>query len=171
MKLSVREIATFGFLGGLMYASKIIMDILPNIHLICVFIIAITAVYGKKALYPIYIFVLLTGLFNGFNLWWIPYLYIWLPPFLITLLLPRKINSKLAPFIYAIICGLHGYLYGTLYAPFQALAFGLNFKGMIAWIAAGLPFDLIHGTSNLICGILIIPLIKLIRLCEKNLSR
>lgn len=171
MKLSIKEIAVFGCLGGLMYASKVIMEFFPNVHLICVFIIAMTVVYRKKALYPIYTFIILTGLFNGFNLWWVPYLYIWLPPFLATLLLPKNMNKKIEPVIYMIICGLHGYLYGTLYAPFQALAFGLGFKGMIAWIVAGLPWDAVHGTSNLICGLLIVPLIKLLKLCEKNLSR
>ena len=46
---------------------------------------------------------------------------------------------------------------------------GLNFKGMIAWIIAGLPWDAVHGTSNLIAGLLlIVPLIKLLRLCEKQ---
>ena len=77
MKLTVRETAIFAMLGTLMYASKMIMEIAPNIHLIGVFTIAFTVVYRKKALYPVYIFVLLTGLFSGFASWWIPYLYIW----------------------------------------------------------------------------------------------
>ena len=63
MKLTVRETAIFAMLGTLMYASKMIMEIAPNIHLIGVFTIAFTVVYRKKALYPVYIFVLLTGLF------------------------------------------------------------------------------------------------------------
>ena len=73
-KANVKEIAIFGMLGALMYASKVLMEILPNIHLIGVFIIAITVVYRKKALYPLYLFVFLTGLLNGFGTWWIPYL-------------------------------------------------------------------------------------------------
>ena len=39
-------------LGAVMYASKIIMEFAPNIHLLGVFTIAITIVYRKKALYP-----------------------------------------------------------------------------------------------------------------------
>ena len=34
MKLSVREIAVFGMLGALMYASKVLMEALPNVHLL-----------------------------------------------------------------------------------------------------------------------------------------
>ena len=59
MKLTTREIAVFAMLGAVMYASTIIMEFAPNIHLIGVFIIAFTVVYRSKALYPIYIYVLL----------------------------------------------------------------------------------------------------------------
>ena len=62
--------AVFSMLGAVMYASKMIMEIAPNIHLLGVFTIAFTVVYGKKALYPIYIYVLLNGSFCGFAAWW-----------------------------------------------------------------------------------------------------
>lgn len=161
--ISLRELVIFGMLAALMYASKVIMDALPNIHLLSVFVIAMTVVYRKKALYPLYTFVLLTGLLNGFNLWWIPYLYIWTVLWGAAMLLPRSLPAKAAPWVYAGLCSLHGFLYGVLYAPFQALAFGLSFKGMLAWIAAGLSFDLIHGVSNFCCGLLIVPLVKLLK--------
>ena len=61
----------------------------------------------------------------------------------------------------------HGFLYGVLYAPAQAILFGLDFHGMLAWIAAGLPFDLIHGISNFGFGALVVPVVKAIRLAEK----
>lgn len=166
--LTIREIVTFGMLGSLMYASKMLMEFLPNVHLIGVFCIALTVVYRAKALFPIYTFVFLVGLLNGFSLWWYPYLYLWPILWGVTMLLPKNMNKKVAPIVYMIVCALHGYLYGTLYAPFQALAFGLNFKAMIAWIIAGLPWDFVHGTSNFICGILIYPIIVVLRLCEKQ---
>lgn len=163
MKLTIKDIAVFGMLGALMYASKIAMELLPNIHLIGVFIIAMTVVYRRKALYPLYIFVFITGLFAGFAAWWVPYLYVWTVLWGITMLLPRQMPKAVAPFVYAAVCGLHGVLYGTLYAPAQALLFGLNFDAMLAWIVAGLPFDITHGISNLVCGILICPIIAVLR--------
>ena len=33
MKLKTREVAIFGMLGALMYASKVFMELLPNVHL------------------------------------------------------------------------------------------------------------------------------------------
>ena len=169
MKLTLKEAVIFGMLGAVMYASKLLTELLPNIHLIGVFIVAITVVYRRKALYPIYVFIFLTGLLNGFNMWWIPYLYIWAVLWGAVMLLPKKLPPKAAPIIYAIVCSLHGFLYGTIYAPAQALMFGLDFKGMVAWIVAGLPYDAIHGVSNFIGGlILIVPLTSILKIAEKT---
>lgn len=160
--------AVFSMLGALMFASKILMEVAPNIHLIGVFIVAFTVVYRAKALYPIYIFVLLSGIFAGFATWWIPYLYIWTVLWGLAMLLPKKMPKPVAPVVYAVVNAIHGFAYGTLYAPAQALLFGLNFKGMTAWIIAGLPFDVTHGISNLICGFLIVPIILVLRKLERN---
>ena len=171
MKLTVKEITIFSMLGAVMYASKMIMEFTPNIHLLGVFTIAFTVVYRKKALYPIYIYVFLNGMFAGFNMWWIPYLYLWTVLWGITMLLPKNMPKAVAPIVYMVVCALHGFAYGMLYAPAQALMFGLNFDGMIAWIIAGLPFDMIHGISNFFCGILIVPIITVLRLAEKNVTK
>lgn len=171
MKVTVRELTVFAMLGAVMYASKLIMEFAPNIHLIGVFIVAFTVVYRKKALYPIYVFVFIAGLFGGFSTWWVPYLYIWAVLWGAVMLLPKKMPKKVQPIVYMIVCGLHGVLYGTLYAPFQAIAFGLNFDGMIAWIITGLPYDLIHGVSNFFCGILIMPIVAALKLAERNSVR
>lgn len=171
MKPTTREIVIFAMLGSAMYASKLIMEFAPNIHLIGVFTIAFTVVYRKKALYPIYIYVLLTGFFNGFATWWIPYLYLWTLLWGAVMLLPMDIPKKMRPVIYMLVCAAHGFLYGTLYAPAQALLYGLSFRKMIAWIVAGLPFDCIHGISNFFCGILILPVISTLKLAERNMGR
>ena len=168
MKLTIREMTIFSMLGAIMYASKMIMEVAPNIHLLGAFIVAFTVVYRKKALYPIYIFVFLIGLSNGFNAWWLPYLYIWTVLWAAVMLLPRKIPKMWQPFIYMSVSAVHGFLYGILYAPVQAVMFGLNFEGTLAWIATGLPWDMIHGVSNFFCGILIVPIISVLRLAEKS---
>ena len=167
MKPKIKEIVVFAMLGALMFASKLVLEVLPNVHLLGVFIIAITVVYRWKALYPIYLFVFLFGLYYGFSLWWVPYLYIWTVLWAVVMLLPKNMNPKIATVTYIIVCGMHGFLYGTLYAPAQALMFGYNFKQMLAWIATGLPFDLIHGVSNLVCGILIMPIVKVLRYADR----
>lgn len=167
MKPNVKEIAIFAMLGALMFASKVLMEILPNIHLVGVFIVAITVVYRKKALYPLYVYVFLTGLYAGFNAWWIPYLYIWTILWGVVMLLPKNMPSKIQPVVYMCVCALHGFLYGTLYAPVQALLFGFSFKATIAWIIAGIPWDITHGISNFVCGLLIMPIIYVLKNAQK----
>ena len=168
-KLTIREMAVFAMLGALMDASKMIMEVAPNVHLLGVFTIAFTVVYRKKALYPIYIYVLLNGIFCGFAAWWIPYLYLWTLLWGAAMLLPKKIPEKVRPLVYMLLCAAHGFLFGTLYAPAQALLYGLSFQKMIAWIIAGLPWDFVHGVSNFFCGILIVPIIKILTFLERNL--
>ena len=157
----------FGMLGALMYASKVLMEVAPNIHLLGVFTVAITVVYRKKALYPIYTYVLINGLFSGFATWWIPYLYLWTVLWGVVMLLPKKVK----PIVYMLVNTSHGFLFGVLYAPAQALLFGMNFEGVIAWIIAGIPYDIIHGVSNFALGLLIWPLSQAIIKAHKYIHK
>lgn len=168
--VSIQEMVIFAMWGAVMYCSKVIMEWVPNIHLLGMFTMTFTICYRVKALIPIYIYILLNGFFSGFALWWIPYLYIWTVLWGITMLLPKKLPAKFT-FIYPVICGLHGLAFGTLYAPAQALMFHLNFKQMIAWIAAGLPFDFVHAIGNFAAGFLIFPLVKLLRRIDPNCDK
>ena len=162
------ETAIFAMLAALMFGSKELMALLPNIHLIGVFIVATTIVYRWKALYPIYGFVFLEGLIGGFSLWWLPYLYIWTVLWGAAMLIPKKLPKWLASIVCCIVCGLHGFCYGTLYAPAQALMFGLDAQGMLAWIVAGIPYDVIHGVSNIVCGaVLILPIVQVLSKADK----
>ena len=154
-----------------MYGSKLIMELIPNVHLLGVLTVAYTIVYRKKALYPIYTYVILNGVFCGFAAWWIPYLYLWTILWGVIMLLPKRMPKKIQPAVYMTVCAAHGFLFGTLYAPLQAIMYGLSFQGMIAWIAAGLPWDCIHGISNFFCGILIMPIVFALRQAEKNIGK
>ncbi len=170
-KLSVAELTIFAMLGALMYCSKLIMEWAPNIHLLGMFIMVFTVVYRKKALIPIYIFVFMTGLFNGFSVWWIPYVYIWAVLWALTMLLPKKMPTAAKAVVYPLVCALHGFAYGTLYAPAQALMFGFNFEQTLAWILSGIPFDIIHGISNFAAGLMILPLVNLLAKLNQQLHR
>ena len=168
MKLKIKEIVLFGMLGGLIFALKLAMEPFPNIHLVGVLIVAITVVYRAKALYPLYLFIFIFGLYYGFSVWWLPYLYIWTVLWGAVMLLPKNMPPKIAPVVYIAVCGLHGFLYGVLYAPAQVLLMGFNFEQTLAWIAAGFPFDITHGISNILCGVLIMPIIKVLRLADRT---
>ena len=167
--LSIQEICIFAILGTVMFISKIVMEALPNIHLLGMLTMSYTIVFRKKALIAIYTYVLLNGLFAGFNAWWVPYLYIWTILWGITMLLPKKIPTGVACVVYPIICALHGLFFGALYAPVQALMFGFTFEQTMAWVAAGLTFDIIHMIGNFAVGLLILPISQVLKQLTKKI--
>lgn len=158
----LRDMIIFAMFGSMMFALKIAMEALPNIHPLGMFIMLLTVVYRVKALIPIYIYVLLDGLFHGFGVWWVPYIYIWAMLWGMTMLLPRKMKPAVAALVYPAVCGLFGLLFGALYAPAQAILFKMSFKQTLAWIAMGLPFDITHAVANAAMGCLVLPLSKVL---------
>ncbi len=169
MKRFLKYLVFFAIMGTLIFVLKFIMMPLPNIHPVGVLIVSLTVVFRAKALIPIYIYILLDGIFFG-GLWWIPYLYIWAVLWLFAMLLPKNMPKGIAMPVYMVVCGLHGLLFGVLYAPYQALLFGLNFEATVTWIAMGIPFDITHAIANFVMGSLILPLIIAFKYSKKILD-
>lgn len=154
-------------IGAVMYATTFAMKSLPNIHLLALFIVSTTRVYRSRALIPIYIYVILEGVYEGFSLLsWPPNLYMWLFMWGAVMLLPRELPPKAEPFIYCAVGGLHGLVYGTLWAPYNSLVMGFDMHKTLMWIAAGIPFDIAHCVGNTVSCILAVPLIRTMRRLE-----
>lgn len=166
----LRKMIVFAMLGTILFLGKLIMEGLPNIHPIAMFITVFTIVYRAEALIPLYVYVLLVGLYAGFTMWWVPYVYIWTILWLVIMLLPQKLSERIAFVLYAVVCTLFGLLYGTLYAPTQALLFDYDFATTLKWIASGFPFDVMHGIGNLFMSILILPMAKLLRKLNRQIG-
>ena len=168
LALSMLEMALFPMFGALMFITKYAMEPIPNIHPLALFIAAFTIVYGFRALIPLYIYVAINGVIAGFSMWWIPYLYIWLPLWGGIMLAARWAERRELPVkaqvpLYMAICALHGLAFGTLYAPAQMLLFRLPFRALPAWIASGFTFDVVHAAGNLAFGLLVVPLAGLLK--------
>lgn len=170
-KNTLVDFAIFAMLGTIMFVSKLIMEFLPNVHPIAMFIAVFTLVYGVKALIPVYVFVFLVGVYAGFNLWWIPYLYIWTILWGLVMIIPKRLSLKKKAVFASVACAMHGILFGTLYAPLQALMYHMNFQATLAWIAAGLPWDFVHMCGNIVMSTLIYPLCKALYALENKRSR
>ena len=169
--LTVVELVLFAMLGMIMFVSKLVMEFLPNLHLLGMLTMVYTLTFRTKALVPIYVYVFVNGLYAGFATWWVPYLYVWTVLWGITMLLPRRMPRWLCCVVYPLVCGLHGLAFGILYAPAQALLFGLNWKMTVAWIVAGLPFDAIHAVGNVLAGLLIVPMAELLKKLNRSPQR
>ena len=162
-KINLRELIIFAMLGCIMFLSDLLMEALPNIHALAMFIALFTLVFRAKALIPIYVYVALTGIYAGLALWWVPYLYIWAILWAAIMLIPKRANDKVKFILSIILCSLHGLLFGILYAPMQALMYGLSFKAMITWIVTGAAFDIVHMCGNFAMSFLIIPLYRVMK--------
>ena len=122
-KLTVREITLFGVLGAMTFAAKCGMAALPNIEPVslCVMLFAVT--FGKKAVYPIYLYVLLELLFFGIGTWNIMYLYIW-PLLGMAAYLLRDMEQ---PAGWAVLSGAFGLLFGALCMPVDIVIGGFEY--------------------------------------------
>ncbi len=170
--LTIFELVILSMFGAMMFGTTYVMQVLPNIHLLGLFIVTLTVVFRWKALYPIYIFVFLNGFQWGFPPSWVPYLYIWTVLWGVVMLLPKKMPPTVAAVVFPTVSALHGFAFGTLYAPAQALLFGYSREQTITWIVTGfLTADIIHGVSNLCSGLLILPLVALIRRLNAKMGR
>lgn len=168
---SVFELVLLPMLGVLMFISKLLMEFLPNVHLLGMFIMVFTLVYRWKALVPIYIYVFLAGIYGGFAPWWWANLYTWAVLWGVAMLLPRRMPGWLAAVIYPSVCALHGFAYGVLCAPMQALFFNLTWEGTVTWVVAGFPYDVTHGIGNLLSGLLILPLTALVTRLSRTIFK
>lgn len=160
----------FAMYGAVMFVSKVMMEALPNIHPLTMFIMVFSLVYGVKALIPTYIYVFINGLYSGFNAWWVPYLYIWALQCLVTCgikfiikkFVPKKHMNTVSALVYPVLAMLFGITFGILYAPVQALMFHFTFSMTVKWILTGLYFDITHAIGNFCIGLLIMPLSRLL---------
>ena len=171
-RLDLGHVMIFAMLGAIQFGSKQALEFLPNVELVSCLTMVYTLVYRRWALIPIFLFIAMEGALWGFSTWWLPYLYLWPVLWGVTMLLPKRMPPWLQAPVYAVVCGLFGLAYGTLYAPFQCYAF-LNgdWNRTLTWIAVGFPWDVIHGAGNLAMGLLIVPLTTLLRSLEARTQR
>ena len=155
-KITIREIALFGMLGALTFGLKVAMSYLPNIEPVSLLVMIFAVVFGKKCLYPIYLYVLMEVLLYGIGTWNMNYLYVWAILALAAYLM-RKMEHPLG---WALLSGGFGLAFGLLCAPVDFLLGDIGF--VISKWAAGIPFDLMHCAGNFVIALLLFkPLRKL----------
>ena len=144
-------------LGALTFGLKVAMSYLPNIEPVSLLVMIFAVVFGKKCLYPIYLYVLLEILVYGLGTWNFMYLYIWVIPALAGWLLQKWKH----PVLWAVIAGVYGLLFGALCAPVDLCIGGIGFA-VSKWIS-GIPFDAAHCAGNFALALLLFcPLRKLL---------
>ncbi|MEG1857562.1 MAG: hypothetical protein RR216_02390 [Pseudoflavonifractor sp.] len=157
--LTAKGITVLGLLGALMFVTKMAMAPLPNIEPVSLLVMVYTVIFGRRALYPIYVYAVLECLIWGINLWTINYLYIWAVLAGLAWLL-RKMDARLG---WAILSGAFGLAFGALCAPVYLVVGG--WKYALSWWVMGLPFDALHCGGNFVMALVLFPL------CRKILTK
>ena len=155
--MTLREVALFGILAALTFGLKVAMSFLPNIEPVSLMVMLYAVVFGRKGLYPIYLYVLMEILFYGIQLWNINYLYVWA----ILFFAARLMRKSTAPLEWDLLAGGFGLLFGALCAPVYLFSGGIG--AAVSWWVSGIPFDLLHCAGNFVMAlVLFLPLRKLL---------
>lgn len=157
--LPLVEIALFGVLGAMTFGAKVVMAFLPNIEPVSLLVMLYAVVFGRKCLYPIYVYVAMEILLYGFGTWNVMYLYIW-PLLALFAWLLRRTKE---PLLWALLSGMFGLAFGLFCAPVDMVIGGFGYA-MTKW-ASGLLFDVYHCVGNFVIALLLF--VPMRRLLEK----
>ena len=106
------------------------MAVLPNIEPVSLMVMLFAVVFGKKCLYPVY-------------------LYVWAVLAVAAYVL-RKMDS---PFGWAMVSGVFGLLFGALCGIVDIFIGGIPYA-ITKWIS-GIPFDIMHCAGNFAIALLL----------------
>ena len=148
--ISIREIALFGVLGALTFAAKLVMSGLPNIEPVSLMVMLFAVTFGKKAIYPIYVYVAMEILVYGISLWNIYYLYVWL----VLAVAAYLMRGNRQPLSWAILSAVFGLSFGALCGITDIFVLGGIAPAVAKW-TSGILFDIIHCVSNFVIALLL----------------
>ena len=153
LRIRLVDLTLFGMLGALTFAAKLVMMGLPNIEPSSLMVMLFAVIFGRKAVYPIYVYVTLEILYFGINTWTICYLYIWL----ILAIGAWVLRKSREPLAWAMLSGVFGLCFGALCGIVDIFIGGFGYAAA-KWVS-GIPFDLLHcGGNFVIAGLLFVPM-------------
>lgn len=163
VRLTIQDTVLFGVLGALTFGLQVVMGFLPNIEPVSLLVMLFAVVFGWKALYPIYTFVVMEILYYGFSLWNVYYLYIWAILAVVSILL-RKMENPLG---WALVSAVYGLAFGALCGIVDIFIGGFGYAAA-KWVS-GIPYDLLHCAGNFVMALLLFKPLR--QLLEKLYGR
>ena len=166
LKLSVREMVLFSILGAMTFSAKYVMSFLPNVEPSSLMVMLFAVVFGKKWVYPTYLYVAMEILFYGINLWSINYLYVWA----VLAVIAYSMRGTRSPLAWAMLSGVFGLFFGVLCGIVDVFIGGFQYA-LTKWIS-GIPFDISHCIGNFIIALVMFkPLRNLLEQQYEKLMR
>ena len=156
-KLTIYQITLFAMLGALTFALKWVMSWIPNIEPVSLCVMLYAVVFGRKWVYPVYLYVGLEILFYGLGIWNLNYLYTW-AILAVSAGFLRDMEGSLS---WAMLSGVFGLAFGALCGIVDVFIGGFGYA-VAKWVS-GIPFDISHCLGNfLLTLILFVPLRNLV---------
>ena len=147
--ISVRELVLFALLGAVMFAGQMAMAGLPNIEPVSLCVMLYAVVFGKKWVYPVYLYVGLEILFYGLGIWNLNYLYTW-AVLGVTAYCLRNMEGA---FGWAMLSGIFGLSFGALCGIVDVFIGGFPYA-VAKWVS-GIPFDISHCIGNFVMALVL----------------
>lgn len=142
--MKTKDVVLCGLLAALLFVLQVAFGFLPNIEPVTILLIVFTLLLKRKTLVIIYTFALLEGIFYGFGIWWVMYLYVWTILYVIV----RMMKKNQSVVVWAVVGGGFGLSFGALCAIPYAITGGIG--AGIAWWTSGILFDFLHGIGNFV---------------------
>lgn len=159
-----KKLTRIALCGAILFVSQVALASLPNCELVTVLVVALTLTLGKEVIITCIVFAFLEMLVWGAGLWVLMYFYVW--PGLVIIVLGLKKVIKDDTFLWAVVMGIWGLSYGLMCSLIY-LPVGVSYA--VVWWIAGIPFDIIHGISNFITGLVLLkPLMKVLNRLKRG---
>lgn len=153
----------FSILGALTFGAKYAMSFLPNIEPVSLCVMLYAVVFGRKWVYPVYLYVFLEILFYGLGIWNINYLYTWA----LLAIAARLLRNMEGSLSWAILSGVFGLAFGALCGIVDVFIGGFGYA-VTKWIS-GIPFDIAHCLGNFVMALVLFKPLR--QLMEKYYHR
>lgn len=144
--MKAKDITLIALLSASLTVGKLVLSFVPNVEIITFLLITYTLIFGiRKSLLITMIFVTTEIMIYGFGTWLLGYYIIWPSLVIATHLLSKLFKNE---YQWATLSGIYGLFFGLFFSAFESIFYGIGY-GIAYWIR-GIPFDIIHGTSNFI---------------------
>ena len=162
--MSIQKITRIALLSAILYVSKVALEFLPNIELVSLLVVIYSLVFGWETILIVTVFNMFELIQWGFGTWWFSYLYVWPLLCAITMLLKKLIKEEFV--IWAIVSGVFGLIFGSLFALFYLF---VDTKYAFAYWISGLPWDVVHCIGNFVLMLVLgKPVYKLLKMLNQK---
>ncbi len=166
--MSVKSVVLGAVIASLITAQQIVLAPLPNVSLTAFLIIVFALILNFKTnLLMILVYLFSRNLFLGSPLSvWLLYFLVFGSLSIFCSLLKRKINNLC---IVACIAFFTGIITGLVSGATELIIGGINLNDLWPYIIRGIPYDIVHGVSNVL--IVIVLFDPVVNILDKQLSK